>query len=249
MPFRYLATGESFKSLSTSFRMGKTTVKKIIEETVVAIWEEMHSLHMSIPTKDMFYSISNDFNNIWNFPHVLGCIDGKHVRITCPKKSGSMFYNYKKYFSVVLQAVADANYKFIIVEVGGYGKQSDGGTFRASHLRQFLNDNLLDIPEASNLPGTQVAVPYVFLSDEAYPLTTYLMKPFGGGNLTDDERNFNNRLSRARKAVECAFGRLYTKWRLLSKCIETNIELADKIVKTICLLHNIIIVKRDLIDT
>lgn len=83
--------------------MGKKTVKKIIEETVVAIWEEMHALHIPIPTKDMFYSISNDFNNIWNFPHVLGCIDGKHVRIICPRKSGSMFFNYKKYFSIVLQ--------------------------------------------------------------------------------------------------------------------------------------------------
>ncbi|CAF4890751.1 unnamed protein product [Pieris macdunnoughi] len=198
---------------------------------------------MPTPTRDIFYSISNDFNNIWNFPHVIGCIDGKHVRVMCPKKSGSMFYNYKKYFSVVLQAVADAIYKFVMVEVGGYGKQSDGGTFRASDLYQFLNERELDIPSPAYLPNTQVSVPYVFLADEAYPLKTYLMKPFGGRDLTVDQQNFNSRLSRARKTVECAFGRLYSKWRLLSKSIETDIQLADKIVKTMCLLHNIIIDK------
>ncbi|XP_047522885.1 uncharacterized protein LOC125061459 [Pieris napi] len=240
---RYLATGESFKSLSKNFRIGVTTLTKIIEETVLAIWEELYTIHMPTPTRDIFYSISNDFNNIWNFPHVIGCIDGKHVRVMCPKKSGSMFYNYKKYFSVVLQAVADANYKFVMVEVGGYGKQSDGGTFRASDLYQFLNERELDIPSPAYLPNTQVSVPYVFLADEAYPLKTYLMKPFGGRDLTVDQQNFNSRLSRARKTVECAFGRLYSKWRLLSKSIETDIQLADKIVKTMCLLHNIIIDK------
>lgn len=53
----------------------------------------------------------------------------------------------------------------------------------------------------------------------------------------------NKRLSRARKSVECAFGIIFSKWRILSKAIETNEKTADKIVKAICLLHNIIIDK------
>lgn len=54
----------------------------------------------------------------------------------------------------LLQAVADANYKYLMVEVGGYGKQSDGGTFRASDLYQFLNERELDIPLPAYLPNT-----------------------------------------------------------------------------------------------
>lgn len=45
------------------------------------------------------------------------------------------------FFSIVLQGVSDANYKFITIDVGGYGKQSDGGTFRASSLFTKIETN------------------------------------------------------------------------------------------------------------
>lgn len=80
---------------------------------------------MPVPTEKSFKSIAEEFYNTWNFPNCLGSIDGKHIRIQCPYNSGSMYFNYKKFFSIVLQAVADARYKFITVDVGGYGKQSD----------------------------------------------------------------------------------------------------------------------------
>jgi len=82
------------------------------------------------------------------------------------------------------------------------------------------------------------------LGDEAYPLHPYLMKLHERNSLTDRRRNFNERLSRARKTVECASGNLYSKWRIISKAIETEVELADNIVKCICVLHNTIIEKQ-----
>jgi len=78
------------------------------------------------------------------------------------------------------------------------------------------------------------------LGDEAYPLLPCLMKPYECNSLTDRRHNFNEHLSRARKTVECAFGILYSKWRIISKTIETEVELADKTVKCICVLHNTI---------
>jgi hypothetical protein len=87
---------------------------------------------MPVPTKLDFLQIASDIFQLWNFPNCLGAIDGKHVRIKCPNNTESMFYNYEHFFSIVLQGVADAKYRFITVYVGGYGKQSDGGTFQAS---------------------------------------------------------------------------------------------------------------------
>lgn len=240
---RYLATGSSFRSLAFSFRVGVTTVGKIVSETVIALWEELHEEHMPVPTKESFKMIAEDFYSIWNFPNCLGSIDGKHIRVQCPKNSGSMYFNYKKFFSIVLQAVADAHYKFIAVDVGGFGKQSDGGTLQASDLYSVLTKGKLEIPEPSYLPNTNVKAPYVFVGDEAYPLLPFLLKPYGGRNLTIEDTTFNQRLSRCRKTVECAFGMLYSKWRLLSKCVETKVDLIDNIVKCICVLHNTIIDK------
>ena len=181
--------------------------------------------------------------DMWNFPNCIGALDGKHVRIRCPKNTGSMFYNYKQFFSVVLQAVVDANYRFVVIDVGGYGKQSDGGTFQASSLYQAIVSGKMKIPEPSALPGSKDVAPFVFVADEAYPLMNYLLKPYGGKNISPDEGCFNKRLSRSRKTVECAFGILNSKWRLLNKPIETSAELADRIIKCVCILHNVIIDK------
>ncbi|GFN80136.1 protein antagonist of like heterochromatin protein 1 [Plakobranchus ocellatus] len=144
--------------------MGASTVGAIVTETTDILWAELHTHHMPEPTTDTFKTIAADFLDTWNFPNCVGAIDGKHVRVKCPANSGSMFYNYKNYFSVVLQAAVDASYKFIAIEVGGYGKQSDGGTFQASRLYQALMDNTLKLPEPAPLPQSDVIAPYVFVA-------------------------------------------------------------------------------------
>jgi len=170
-----------------------------------------------LPTTESLKSNAKEFENVWNFPHVVGCLDGKHIHTVCPNDSGAMFFNYKKYFSVVLQELVDANYKFITVDMGDFGKQSDGGTFLASDLFSFIDGKRIIFPEPDFLPLSNVIVPYVMLGDEVYPLFPYLIRPYERNSLTDRTRNFNKRLSTARKAVEYAFGILYSKWRIISK--------------------------------
>lgn len=81
------------------------------------------------PNREQFMLISEEFKNKWNFPNVIGCIDGKHVRIRCPNRTGSLYYNYKDFFSIVLLALVDANCKFIGIDIGSYGREGDSGTF------------------------------------------------------------------------------------------------------------------------
>lgn len=69
------------------------------------------------------------------------------------------------------------------------------------------------------------------------------MRPYSGRNLSEHEEIYNYRLSRARRIVECAFGILCSKWRILKKEIECHPDKADIIVKCACILHNIIIDK------
>ena len=220
--------------------MGKTTVATIVYETCSALWSELVSIHMPHPSQDDLKEIARDFNRLWQFPNCIGAIDGKHCEIICPAHSGSTYYNYKNYFSVILQGVADANKRFIAIEVGGRGKQSDGGTFHYSVLNKLMESGRFNIPPPDMIPGTTCSLPYVFIGDEAYPLKTNLMRPFPERSLNDERRYFNERLSRARKCIECAFGILYAKWRILGKPIETNVEHACLIIQATCILHNVI---------
>lgn len=193
-----MATGASFASLASSFRLGRTTVGSIVKETTVALWEELFPIHMPQPTEQSFKEVAAQYWNLWNFPNCIGAIDGKHIRIKCPANSGSMFYNYKHFFSIVLQGIADANCKFITIEVGGYGKQSDGGTFSSSEIYKLLKNKELQAPPNTNLPNTNKIVPYVFLGDEAYPLLECLLRPYSRKDCTEEHEYFNGRLSRAR---------------------------------------------------
>lgn len=44
-----------------------------------------------------------------NFSNCVRAVDGKHIHCVSPNNSGSMFYNYIKYFSIVLMTIMDAN--------------------------------------------------------------------------------------------------------------------------------------------
>ena len=114
----FLATGDSQQSLSFSFRMGETTVNTIVTETSNAIYQVLKEKYLSAPhTKEEWLKISQEFEENWNMPHTIGCIDGKHICIVCPKLTGTQYYNYKGFFSIVLMAVCDVNYCFTMIDL------------------------------------------------------------------------------------------------------------------------------------
>jgi len=123
---------------------------------------------MPSSTEEIFQEIAKDFSIRWNFPNYFGTIDGKHIRIKCPPNSGSHYFKYKHCHSIVLQAVVDANLKFVTVDVGAYGKQSDGGVFRYSALYQSLETRSMKLPEDTVLPNSEITLLHIFVGDEAY---------------------------------------------------------------------------------
>ncbi|XP_069588388.1 uncharacterized protein [Ranitomeya imitator] len=235
---RLLATGESFASLHLQFRVGKSTISKIVRRTCDVIWQKLQPIVMPSPIEETWRQVAAGFHTVANFPNCIGAVDGKHVRVIQPPRSGSVFYNYKKYFSIILMAVADAHYKFVAIDVGAYGRTGDSRVLRTSQIGlQILRDGIT-LPAPQPLPGTTHPVPFVMVSDEAFPLMTNLLRPYPRRGLNAQKRIFNFRLSRARRVVECTFGIMVSQWRILNTAIQLDIRTVDSVVKACCVLHN-----------
>lgn len=199
---------------------------------------------MPEPTEKVWKTIAAKFSSRWNFPMCVGAIDGKHVRIQCPGKSGSLFYNYKDYYSIVLFAVVDAEYKFIGIDVGSYGRESDAGIFNKCALGKKIRDEKFPIPPPAKIEDTNIEVPHVFLGDQAFALKSNLMTPYSQKKVKGEDQNtmaiFNIRHTKARRVVENAFGILNNVWRILNTPIYMSPEIVDKIIVVSCILHNML---------
>lgn len=194
---------------------------------------------MPTPDETLWRTVENGFRNRWNFPHCVGAIDGKHIRLQAPPNSGSVFFNYKKHYSTVLLALVDHEYKFIAIDTGSYGKECDGGIFSESDLGKRLNNYSLAIPPDEPLYEGGCDVPYVILGDEAFPMKRYLMRPFPRDRVFSlQERIYNYRHCRARRIVENAFGILAQRWRIYFRPLSGDFDSIIKVIKATTVLHN-----------
>ncbi|KAL4152655.1 hypothetical protein QTP88_000488 [Uroleucon formosanum] len=164
----------------------------------------MFELTIPSPTENQLRQYSSQFFSKWNFPNCVGAIDGKHVRINTLKRSGSLYFNYKEYYSIVLLAVVDADCKFIAVDIGSYGREGDAGIYLKSQIGKMIKNNKFNIPSPKVISGTNDVVPHVIVGDEAFALHENLMKPYPRQQSTHDQSKavYNYRLSRARRTTE-----------------------------------------------
>ena len=177
--------------------MRRSTVCGIVREVCDVLCEVLQPEFVQMPSNvEEWLGVSRQYEQIWNFPNCVGAIDGKHIVIQAPSNGGSSFYNYKGTHSVVLLAICDAHYKFIMVDIGDAGRHSDGGILSNSEFGKALERNSLFLPPDRPLPGMSTFVPYVVVGDEAFPLKNHMMRPHPGKNLTDAQSIYNYRLSK-----------------------------------------------------
>ena len=87
---RHLATGDNYKSLMYLFYVPHNTISILVRDVCQAIRDEYDDEVVSNPTtvegRKEIAATSR-----WNFHHILGTLDGKHIRIRCPTNGGSTF--------------------------------------------------------------------------------------------------------------------------------------------------------------
>ena len=169
-------------------------------------------------------------------------MDGKHIDIVPPADSGSYYFNYKGRHSMVLFAIVDANYRFLLVDFGTNGRVSDGGVLQNTKFYEKLQIDDLKLPKPCSVTENFKDVPYVFVADDAFPLTINIMKPFRQAQLDSACKEiYNYRVSRARHVVENGFGILASRFCVFHTQINLEPENIVKVVKATCALHNFLI--------
>ena len=234
---RHLSTGESYTSLQYHWRVGRTTICKLVPHICKAILKEFQHVLLILKTGRKIKEI---FRNRWNVPHAVGALDGKHIAIKKPKKSDSEYFNYKGYFFVVLLALVDADYKFLWVNVGASGSSSDAQIFNRSKLKRRIENGSLGLPPPEPLGPWGPDLHYFLLEDNAFALLPWLIKPYSRRQLTREERITNHRISRGRRMVENLFGILVKRFRALLTTMEQRPKVVRDIVLACVVLHNML---------
>ncbi|KAL4084288.1 hypothetical protein QTP88_028113 [Uroleucon formosanum] len=146
---RYLAIGDSYKSLQYLYRVSASSICSFLPAVFDAIYEGLIEYIQVPKNENEWKKIINGFNSLWNFLNCFGAIDGKHIMIQCPPNTGSNYYNYKGSFNIVLLALVDHNYNFECIDIGNYGSNDDAGIFEKSNLKKALEENMLKLPDGA----------------------------------------------------------------------------------------------------
>ena len=238
---RHFASGAKYHDMQYGWRMPPNSICLAVREVSQAIIDEYTDELMTTPTTEAGWrQISDEWYQKWNFPHTIGAIDGKHVACKAPAKSGSEYFNYKKFYSIILLAVVDSDYKFLWADVEGTGSCSDAQLFNLSMLKEGLDKDLIEgWPRPDPLPHDTEDMPYFLVGDDAFALRPSMMKPYKDVPLEIPMRRFNYRLSRARRVVENSFGILANRFQVILGTMQHSADTVKLIVKACVLLHNL----------
>ncbi|XP_029659443.1 protein ANTAGONIST OF LIKE HETEROCHROMATIN PROTEIN 1-like [Formica exsecta] len=156
MALRFLAAGDSQYTQSFLYRCGQSTVSQILAETTRALDSVLKIVFVKPPANEAEWrEVAAGFWEEWQFPHCVGAIDEKHIQIQAPQTSESIYFNYKKTFRMVLLAVCDVHYNFIMLDVGVEGTDIDMPYFLVGDAAFPLKPFLMKPYGERNIPHDQ----------------------------------------------------------------------------------------------
>ncbi|XP_043483573.1 uncharacterized protein LOC122512032 [Leptopilina heterotoma] len=242
----YLANGDSVRTTQHLFRVGRSTIYKMVHEVCEVIFGQLSPWYLRERTTQEWRIISESFRVKWNLPHCVGALDGKEFAINKPPHSGSLYYNYKKFFSIKLLAICDAYCRFTWVDIGNYGSVSDLSAWRNTDFYKALLQDLIPLPPKRTLPRSTIVMPYFFIGDEIFTQRySFLMSPIPRRRvLSDEQKYYNYRLSRARQTIEAAFGLLVSMWQIFQHPLRFKLETCMMVVLATICLHNFTITRK-----
>ncbi len=229
----FMACSEQYRKCGYTYDVSPSTAHAIVQEVMEAVLSHMLSKYVRWPGHSRQQEVARSYLLMYGFPGVIGCIDATHFEINRPQfNQGDYCGRFKPKHTMILQATCGPNSAFTSVFAGIPGRCHDGSVFSRSPLC---------LGEDERLDNLFVDEHHHIVGDSAYPLKSYLMKPYRrlrGLNTTPAQLNFNRGLSKCRIDIERAFGVLKGRWRRLSSINVKHPMKAARLITAACVLHN-----------
>ena len=212
-------------------------MNEVCQVLVDHLWSEFVSSHMP-KTQDDFKKKMLDMDEFWQFPCCWAAIDGCHIPIKCPPgglEACKEYHNFKNFYSIVLMGLVDSHCRYILHAV----------IFRLADLWNSIKEGFIPMIGKT---VRDVTVPPLIVGDSAFPLCSWLLKPYTNAVLTPQQHYFNYRLSRARMVTEAAYGQLKGRWRVLFRKNESSRDQARITTLPWMVLHNTCIMQGNAIS-
>ena len=222
-----LASGSFQHSAKDFLRVSQPVVSRTLEAFANALIKKAsHFIYMP-RNNDEKEATKSKFYGAANFPGVLGCIDGSHIPIIAPSVDEPMYVNRKKFHSINIQAVCDADAVFLDVVA------KHPGSFHDSFILQ--SSGLHDRFERGEFGDGWL------LGDSGYALKSWLLTPILNP-VGNREKSYNKKHKKTRSLIERAFGILKSRWRIIDhtggRLCYTPLKVC-KLIYVCCILHNI----------
>jgi hypothetical protein len=215
--------------------VGKATVYEAFHEVVNALYEKRNDYIKFPETVAETAASIHTFTPFTDLPVVAGAIDGTHIKIKAPKENAADYFSRYHQHDVTLQGIVNGRKLFIDAAAGYPGSLHDSRVCRNSTIYQRAENGDVLAAGPMHRIGSREIQPYL-LGDSAYTIAPWLQKPYPEGTRDPDEIAFNYQLSKARVKVECAFGILKSRWRILDYVTEgRNVGFISKIIIASCI--------------
>ncbi|XP_065192484.1 uncharacterized protein LOC135823569 [Sycon ciliatum] len=235
----FLAHAETYSEIAGLFQIGTSTVASIVHQFVTALVGPVTGDSIVFPVGRQLNRTMRQFEALSNLPFCAGSVDGTFMKIQKPEEYGDTYWCYKGFSAILLMACVDSKGRFTFVDIGAAGSVGDAGVFNNSQLKANIISNVW-LNATTGMCGNAVVRPYL-VGDSVFALTTTMMKIYhDDGQLTPQQLSFNAAQIRARRVVECAFGRLKGRFSVVHECNIKDPHFASQVGLLCCGLHNIV---------
>ncbi|XP_034569697.1 protein ALP1-like [Setaria viridis] len=239
---RRLNSGGSLVTVGSSVGVNHSTVSLITWRFIEAM-EERASHHLRWPDTGEMEKIKSKFEKIHGLPNCCGVVDTTHITmcLSSAEPNCKVWLDQEKNYSMVLQAVIDADMRFTDIVTGWPGSMKESsilhssGLFKLCEKGERLNGSKLKVSDGSEIGE-------YLIGDAGYPLFPWLMTPYQEKDLTESNTEFNRRHLAARTVAPRTLAKFKDTWKFLQgEMWRPDKHKLPRIIHVCCLLHNIII--------